>query len=90
MPPESYTKTCYLVITQIKLKFIIEGKIEALKPTVVEIMVDPSNLHPLLILLKIIPNEENKVIGTRGQGVRVWCPLELTTEHPAEPILRLD
>ena len=33
---------------------------------------------------------ENKVIGTCGQGVRVWCPRELTTEHLTEPSLRLD
>ena len=32
----------------------------------------------------------NKVIGTRGQGVRVWSPRELTTEHLTEPSLRLD
>ena len=32
----------------------------------------------------------NKVIGTRGQGVRVWCPRELTPEHLTEPSLRLD
>ena len=33
---------------------------------------------------------KNKVIGTRGQGVQVWCPRELTTEHLIEPSLRLD
>ena len=33
---------------------------------------------------------ENKVIGTRGQGVGVWCPRELTTEHLFEASLRLD
>ena len=32
----------------------------------------------------------NKVIGTRGQGVRVWCPRELTTEHLTEASLRLE
>ena len=32
----------------------------------------------------------NKVIGTRGQGVRVWCPRELTTEHLIEASLQLD
>ena len=31
----------------------------------------------------------NKVIGTRGQGVGVWCPRELTTEHLTEASLRL-
>ena len=31
-----------------------------------------------------------KVIGTRGQGVRVWCQRELTTEHLTEPTLGLD
>ena len=34
--------------------------------------------------------KNNKVIGTRGQGVRVWCPRELTTEHLTKPSLRLD
>ena len=34
--------------------------------------------------------KENKVIGTRGQGVRVWSPRELTTEHLTKPSLRLD
>ena len=29
-------------------------------------------------------------MGTRGQGVRVWCPRELTTEHLFEASLRLD
>ena len=33
---------------------------------------------------------KNKVIGTRGQGVRLWCPRELTTEHLTKPSLRLD
>ena len=33
---------------------------------------------------------KNKVIGTRGQGVQVLCPRELTTEHLTEPSLRLD
>ena len=32
----------------------------------------------------------NKVIGTRGQGVGVWCPRELTTEHLTEASLRLE
>ena len=32
----------------------------------------------------------NKVIGTRGQGVGVWCPRELTTEHLIEASLWLD
>ena len=32
----------------------------------------------------------NKVIGTRGQGVVVWCPRELTTEHLVEASLWLD
>ena len=34
--------------------------------------------------------EENKVIGTRGQGIWVWCPRELTTENLTDPSLRLD
>ena len=33
---------------------------------------------------------QNKVIGTRGQGVGVWCPRELTTEHLTEASLRLE
>ena len=32
----------------------------------------------------------NKVIGTRGQGVGVWCPRELTTEHLTVASLRLE
>ena len=32
----------------------------------------------------------NKVIGTRGQGVGVGCPRELTTEHLTEANLRLE
>ena len=32
----------------------------------------------------------NKVIGTRRQGVRVWCLRELTTKHLTEPSLWLD
>ena len=31
----------------------------------------------------------NKVIGTRGQGIRVRCPRELTTEHLTEASPRL-
>ena len=34
--------------------------------------------------------QNNKVIGTRGLGVGVWCPRELTTEHLTEPSLGLD
>ena len=30
---------------------------------------------------------KNKVIGTRGQGVRLGCPRELTTEHLTEASL---
>ena len=32
----------------------------------------------------------NKVIGTRGQGVGEGCPRELTTEHLKKASLRLD
>ena len=32
----------------------------------------------------------NKVIGTRGQGVGVGCPRELTTEHLTEASLQLE
>ena len=32
----------------------------------------------------------NKVIGTRRQGVGVWCLRELTTEHLTEASLRLE
>ena len=43
---------------------------------------------PLLFSFEGI--NHNKVIGTRGQGVRIWCPRELTTEHLTEPSLLLD
>ena len=33
---------------------------------------------------------KNKVIGTRGQGVGVLCPRELTTEHLTEASLQLE
>ena len=32
----------------------------------------------------------NQVIGTRGQGVQVWCPRELTTQHLTKPNHQLD
>ena len=37
--------------------------------------------HPILAILQ--KKKINKVIGTRGQGVGVWCPRELTTERLA-------
>ena len=33
---------------------------------------------------------QNKVIGTRGQGVGEGCPRELTTEHLTKASLQLD
>ena len=40
-----------------------------------------------LIFLDFRMPKKNKVIGTRGQGVQVWCPRELTTEHLTKPSL---
>ena len=44
--------------------------------------------HSCLFIALYIP--VNKVIGTRRQGVRVWCPRELTPEHLTEASLWLE
>ena len=36
-----------------------------------------------------VKSGKNKVIGTHGQGIGVWCPRELTTEHLTRASLRL-
>ena len=51
-----------------------------------------ADLNPVRSVKTAISEDvtQNKVIGTRGQGVRVWSPRELTTEHLTKPSLRLD